>query len=43
MPRKNRLTRTRREQNRKPDRMTVRWLSALRSTPGFTPEERITY
>ena len=44
MPRKNRNTesaRNRRTQTRKSDRMTVRWLDALRSTPGFVREERI--
>lgn len=40
MPRKNRASRiNRREQNRKADRLTVRWLSAITSTPGFRPED----
>ena len=43
MSRKSRTARNRRLQTRKSDRMTVRWLTVLRSTPGFTPEERITY
>lgn len=40
MPRKNRQTTSRRLQTRKPDRLTVRWLGALRSTPGFVREDR---